>query len=1369
MNVNQAAIVDALCDSFERALRSGANPDIVAAVAGTEDAIRIPLAQQLMLIDAEFRRGQYGTAPTVEEYAARLNVDAQLLWAVADTFTKAAAEDTATFIAKPAVDQATFVGDVRSSKQSDSKQSEESESDWDVPTATAQPTVAFSIRGYKILSELGRGGMGVVYKARQLRPGRLVAIKTIHAPKMASQEHLLRFQAEAEAAGRLDHRGIVPVYEVGEDGGVHFFSMGFVEGTDLEKKARDKILSCGEAAEICRDIAEALEYAHQQGVIHRDIKPQNILIGTDGKPRITDFGLAKLANQDAELTGSGQIMGTAAYMPPEQATGKTNEAGPTADVYALGATLYRCVTGRPPFQAASAMEILRQVVDDEPIPPRRLNREVDADIETLCLKCLEKDPARRFASAGELAAELARYLNHEPILSRPIDAVTRAWRWCLRRPYVAASIGLGAALFAAITIGIPYLVWQQSQLALAKSDSQIQELKLKEQTIATEQANALAATQEYHATVREVREKRVKPSPGWTWNALELLEKAANSPAAGKDIVELRSLIAETITTLDLREAGRLEKVRAAGSMAISPDRRFLAVGDWAGVPTSELRIYQIKYSENAETSNHVELKPHRVCSLFTGADKAKAELGKLMQGLGLSGTKTEREGLHAAAFSPDGLRVVAGTRNGRIVSWNIESDPPQELFNVAPADAVVDGMHKVAYSPDGKTIYAHWHKLAQRSFQSLNAETGEVGFSVGKDSWDFSLLPDGQILLSEPKSVDRLNPADLTDAVSLTKFDGEGLTEVSSTKHRPLTFVMQRRMVLSDSATGHGGIVFDVPGASDELWGSLQVSRDTSVICGGCRNPGRLVVWNGLSGKILHEVPVAGGEKPRTVVDDFSNHIFAAESESVAIYQIRAPASSAAAVVASQELATQAMPMTVYAEGADSVKDFSLSAEGDFLAMVDHLKRPIPEGARTRIRKLDAATGQEVGRWLCADLADVSGMVSGVDATFLGSGGRIAVASTIPGNLLVLSDNGFEVPGGIGIDVVRWPATIEDGVAQWNRPAESGDQRDVCAAVAVRIPRALYQSRETLEFELATAKGNVTCVANGQIMESRGWFLLTIGQLSPEDQSRGWTLKAKLTANGLSLRAFEPEASQGDDAVLVGNVYLFPAADEHGKEVLLGPLSGRGDGGISCTVRRTWVHQWNGDLGQQTAKPWQDFINSQEDVGDVSAAYDQTFVGSDSGVVVLLDSTGQRRLLQDGEKASTNTEDRISATTMAHDGGFAVAGSGGGQLRIYDLQSPKNAPAFITDAHSRSISTVSISKDGQLVASAAEDGSLRFWKRLPDQLELLFEMTNDEVPVVEMQLSPGGEFLYLLRRGDRGVRRLDVGRLMSLFHDNGL
>jgi serine/threonine protein kinase len=282
--------------------------------------------------------------------------------------------------------------------------------------------------------------MGIVYKARQIRAGRLVALKTIHAPHLAGAEQVRRFQGEAAAAARLNHHGIVPVYDVGEHNGLHYFSMGFVDGPNLEIRARAQILSCREAAAICRDLAEALEYAHRNGVIHRDVKPHNVLIGPDGKPRLMDFGLAKLIDQNQDLTGTGQVMGTAAYMAPEQARGLRTVVEPTIDVYSLGATLYRCVTGRPPFQASTTIEVLRQLNEDEPVSPRRLNQEVDVEIETLCLKCLEKEPSRRFQSAGELAAELNRYLNREPIQSRPISAAARAWRWCLRRP---ASAGIG--------------------------------------------------------------------------------------------------------------------------------------------------------------------------------------------------------------------------------------------------------------------------------------------------------------------------------------------------------------------------------------------------------------------------------------------------------------------------------------------------------------------------------------------------------------------------------------------------------------------------------------------------------------------------------------------------------------------------------------------------------------------------------------------------------------------------------------------------------------------------------------------------------------------------------------------------------------
>ena len=265
----------------------------------------------------------------------------------------------------------------------------------------------------------------------------------ILAGQLADETDVRRFYTEAEAAANLDHPGIVPIYEVGQHEGQHYFSMGFVEGQSLAQRLADGPLPAREAAELIAGSAEAIEYAHQRGVIHRDLKPANILLDASGNPRVTDFGLAKKVEGDSGLTGSGQIMGTPSYMPPEQAGGKRGEVGPAADVYALGATLYALVTGRPPFQAATAMDTVLQVVSDEPVPPRRLNASIPRDLETICLKCLEKEPARRYASAAALAEDLRRYLAGEPILARRGSAPERAWRWCHRNPAVASLTGAG--------------------------------------------------------------------------------------------------------------------------------------------------------------------------------------------------------------------------------------------------------------------------------------------------------------------------------------------------------------------------------------------------------------------------------------------------------------------------------------------------------------------------------------------------------------------------------------------------------------------------------------------------------------------------------------------------------------------------------------------------------------------------------------------------------------------------------------------------------------------------------------------------------------------------------------------------------------
>ena len=315
---------------------------------------------------------------------------------------------------------------------------------------------------YELLEEIGRGGQGVVYRAHQKSLNRTVALKVIGLGPWTTEAHLKRFRREAEAAARLEHPGIVPIHDVGERDGQCYFSMKFVEGGQLDEVVRHTPMSIRQAAELVAKVARTVHYAHEHGILHRDIKPGNILLDGKGEPLLTDFGLARLVETESTVTRTLEVMGTPSYMAPEQAAGEHTKISKATDVYGLGATLYQLLTSHPPFAGGTTYETLRLLRDTEPRRPRLLNPKVDRDLSTICLKCLEKDPQRRYPSALALSEDLEHWLKHEPIRAKRSGFFTHARKWVRRNPSMTVLV----TLLVALAVGVSVTVWNRKPAVL---------------------------------------------------------------------------------------------------------------------------------------------------------------------------------------------------------------------------------------------------------------------------------------------------------------------------------------------------------------------------------------------------------------------------------------------------------------------------------------------------------------------------------------------------------------------------------------------------------------------------------------------------------------------------------------------------------------------------------------------------------------------------------------------------------------------------------------------------------------------------------------------------------------------------------------
>jgi WD40 repeat protein len=566
------------------------------------------------------------------------------------------------------------------------------------PDAVALPVsvlVGGSPAGYEIVAELGRGGMGVVYQATQTRLQRTVALKMILGGGHAGAADLVRFRTEAEAIARLQHPHIVQIHEVGEHHGLPFFSLEFCGGGSLEKRLGGTPLPPKSAAALVETLARAMQAAHGRGVIHRDLKPANVLLAEDGTPKVTDFGLAKKMDGDtsstpAGLTQTGSVIGTPSYMAPEQAAGNRKQLGPACDIYALGAILYDCLTGRPPFRAATAVDTLMQVLHAEPVPPSQLNHNVPRDLETICLKCLHKDAARRYATAADLAEDLRRFQAGEAIRARPVGRVERLWRWCRRNQALAAvsAAGLLALVAGAVISAVFAIEAARSNAELAKT---AEDLARKEQ----ETKKAFDASEAVRRQLEETDRKRKLVTRQVAFATLQKgVQTWDDGDAALAALWLTRGLELVEKSDADLERI--LRRYLAHVALYVHPLRAILP---------HEQQVWHIAFSPDDER-------------VVTTSWDGTARLWDTATGQPAGPPLRHRDKVHAVAFSPDGARVATASEDGTARLWDGKTgkDLGIELAHDGPVTAL-------AYSPNGARLLT----VAAPQVRIWDAATGKA------------------------------------------------------------------------------------------------------------------------------------------------------------------------------------------------------------------------------------------------------------------------------------------------------------------------------------------------------------------------------------------------------------------------------------------------------------------------------------------------------------------------------------------------------------------------------------------------------------------------------------------------------------------
>jgi WD40 repeat protein len=741
--------------------------------------------------------------------------------------------------------------------------------------------------------------MGVVYKARQLSLNRIVALKMILAGAHAGMEDLARFRAEALAVARLQHPNIVQIYEVGDQDGLPYFALEYVEGSHLGQYLNGSPQPPQEAAQLLEMLAHAVQAAHDAGLVHRDLKPANILLQEDLTqrrqdakkdqetkkeelppstaltpslapwrlcvrssliPKITDFGLAKQLDSEHGQTRSGAVVGTPSYMAPEQAAGKSKEIGPATDVYALGAILYECLTGRPPFKGATPLETLELVRQAEPVPPSRLTPRLPRDLETICLKCLHEEPAGRYASARDLAQDLRRFLDGRPVHARPVGPAGRLWRWSRRHPAAAL---LAAAAVVFVFVLLPLGVWYQFSLTEARNAEQVAEQLTDAARKAEASAREAAATHEYHALLNRVRTHGSDEPPGWTWDALADLARAAALPTPYRDPAELRTEAATCLGTIDLRLKTILSPSVSAGALAWSPDGRTVAV---------------------AQAKAAGGLLPCPVLLLDAAGGGPPRSLS-FPPALLWEKSGPVQDGGWTCCFSPDGRMVFVGTRGGWIYAWDLSREPAERAGWRAHEKAIVS----LAVSADGASLYSgsddrtvrHWDLATQKGLCPFEADEPIRALDLAPGGPLFCAWGNKQIELLDPLTLKPCRPAFTPHDVHCMRLSPDETT---------LLFAQGPGLLLLDTRDGTGWRSYqekEMPVAHEGRTSVVQFHPSGTLFVSCSAVDRKVKLWETATARVLARLTVGGTGPVLAAFGPEGDSLVIAGDERVVLYEL--------------------------------------------------------------------------------------------------------------------------------------------------------------------------------------------------------------------------------------------------------------------------------------------------------------------------------------------------------------------------------------------------------------------------------------------------------------------------------------------------